>query len=137
MLTRQICENIIIPNVYFRDSDEELFESNPTEYIRRDIEGSDTHTRRRSACEMVQGLRKHFEKEVRPNHPTHCPQLSSVSRRAQITNIFGTYIQQMLATYSQNPKLNWKMKDAAIYLVISLSLPFYLSAISYWSRSPH
>ncbi len=39
----------------------DLFEDDPVEYIRRDIEGSDSDTRRRSATELVKGLRKHYE----------------------------------------------------------------------------
>jgi len=42
-------------------SDEELFEDNPEEYIRRDIEGSDVDTRRRAACDLVKALSKEFE----------------------------------------------------------------------------
>lgn len=42
-------------------SDEELFEDNPEEYIRRDIEGSDVDTRRRAACDLVKVLSKEFE----------------------------------------------------------------------------
>eukprot|EP00057_Strongylocentrotus_purpuratus_P012730 XP_011667204.1 PREDICTED: exportin-2-like [Strongylocentrotus purpuratus] len=36
-----ICEKVIVPNMEFRGADEELFELNPEEYIRRDIEGSE------------------------------------------------------------------------------------------------
>lgn len=43
---QNIVEKIIIPNIRLRDDDEEMFEMNPQEYIRRDIEGSDTDTRR-------------------------------------------------------------------------------------------
>ena len=35
-----ICEKIILPNMTLRESDEELFEDDPIEYIRRDLEGS-------------------------------------------------------------------------------------------------
>jgi exportin-2 (importin alpha re-exporter) len=55
----QICQNIIVPNMFFRDSDEEIFEDNPEEYIRKDIEGSDIDTRRRAACDLVRGLCKY------------------------------------------------------------------------------
>ena len=51
-----ICEKVILPNMDFRPSDEELFEDNPEEYIRRDIEGSDVDTRRRAACDLVKAL---------------------------------------------------------------------------------
>lgn len=55
------------------ESDSELFEDNPEEYIRRDIEGSDVDTRRRAACDLVKVLSKYFE--------------------AKIMEIFGAYIQ--------------------------------------------
>ncbi|XP_015789619.1 exportin-2 [Tetranychus urticae] len=96
------CAKVIIPNMQFRDSDEEMFQDNPEEYIRRDIEGSDTDTRRRAACDLVKALSRYFE--------------------AQITHIFSQYIQKMLADFAANPKKNWKNKDAAIYLVTALSV---------------
>lgn len=45
-------------------SDEELFEDNPEEYIRRDIEGSDIDTRRRAACDLVNTLSQNFEQRI-------------------------------------------------------------------------
>ncbi|KAK5647359.1 hypothetical protein RI129_002251 [Pyrocoelia pectoralis] len=95
-----ICEKVIIPNMEFRASDEELFEDNPEEYIRRDIEGSDIDTRRRAACDLVNTLSQNFEQ--------------------RIMNIFGQYLQVMLTKYSENPIQNWRSKDAAVYLVTSL-----------------
>ena len=91
-----------MPNLQFRDDDEELFEDNPIEYLRRDVEGSDTGTRRRSACELVKGLRVHFE--------------------GPVTQICSQYINAMLADYSTNPNSKWKSKDAAIYLVTALAV---------------
>lgn len=96
-----ICEKIIVPNMEMREIDVELFEDNPEEYIRRDLEGADVDTRRRAACDLVKGLSKFFE--------------------PQITSTFGSYIQNMLALYATNPVTNWKSKDAAIYLVTSLA----------------
>lgn len=95
-----ICEKVIIPNMEFRVSDEELFEDNPEEYTRRDIEGSDVDTRRRAACDLVNTLSTHFEQKI--------------------MQIFGQYLQVMLSKYMENPKTNWRNKDAALYLVISL-----------------
>ncbi|XP_020283895.1 exportin-2 isoform X1 [Pseudomyrmex gracilis] len=94
-----ICEKVIIPNMEFRESDSELFEDNPEEYIRRDIEGSDVDTRRRAACDLVRVLSKYFE--------------------AKIMEIFGAYIQVMLQNYAEKPAENWRSKDAAIYLITS------------------
>ncbi|CAB4062461.1 CSE1 [Lepeophtheirus salmonis] len=96
-----ICEKIIVPNMEMRDVDVELFEDNPEEYIRRDLEGSDLETRRRAACDLVKGLSRYFE--------------------SQITEIFGSYVKTMLDMYQTNPAQNWKSKDAAIYLVTSLA----------------
>ena len=42
---RAICDNIILPNIFMRESDEEAFEDNAIEFIRQDIEGSDSDTR--------------------------------------------------------------------------------------------
>ncbi|XP_046365033.2 exportin-2-like [Haliotis rufescens] len=97
----QICEKVIVPNIQLRAADEELFEDNPEEYIRRDIEGSDVDTRRRSACDLVQALSKSFEGPVIHN--------------------FSTYVSGLLEDYRKNPTANWKNKDAAIYLVTSLA----------------
>lgn len=47
-----------------RDEDEELFEMNPIEYIRRDIEGGDSDTRRRAAADLVKALTTAFDAEV-------------------------------------------------------------------------
>jgi hypothetical protein len=47
-----------------RDEDEECFEMNPIEYIRRDSEGSDSDTRRRTAADLVRALTEKFEAQV-------------------------------------------------------------------------
>ncbi|ERN11678.1 exportin-2 [Amborella trichopoda] len=99
---QQICQSIVIPNVRIRDDDEELFEMNYVEYIRRDIEGSDFDTRRRIACELVKGLGTNY--------------------REQVMSMMSIIIQNLMANYAVNPKQNWKDKDCAIYLVTSLSV---------------
>uniref|UniRef100_A0A6I8SJM6 Exportin-2 n=1 Tax=Xenopus tropicalis TaxID=8364 RepID=A0A6I8SJM6_XENTR len=96
-----ICEKVIVPNMEFRAADEEAFEDNSEEYIRRDLEGSDIDTRRRAACDLVRGLCKFFE--------------------GPVTNIFSGYVSSMLQEYAKSPSVNWKHKDAAIYLVTSLA----------------
>ena len=47
--------------MFFTPSDEEDFHENPNDYIRRDIEGSDLESRRRSSFLFVKGLRRHYE----------------------------------------------------------------------------
>lgn len=85
----------------FSASDEELFEDNPEEYIRRDIEGSDIDTRRRAACDLVKTLSQNFEEKI--------------------FDIFGRYLQVLLLKYSENPAQNWRAKDTAIFLVTSFA----------------
>ncbi|XVF73012.1 hypothetical protein PTKIN_Ptkin12aG0167400 [Pterospermum kingtungense] len=97
----QICQSIVIPNVRLRDEDEELFEMNYIEFIRRDMEGSDLDTRRRIACEMLKGIATNYKK--------------------QVTDIVSIQIQNLLSSFATNPSVNWKDKDCAIYLVVSLA----------------
>lgn len=98
---RSICEKVIVPNMEFRSSDEELFEDNPEEYVRRDLEGSDIGTRRFSACNLVRGLCRFFE--------------------GPVTDIFSSYIAAMLQSYGEDPGKNWKMKDTALYLISAIA----------------
>lgn len=96
-----ICEQIIIPNISLRKEDVEIFEDDETEYIRRDIEGSDSDTRRRSASELVQGLSSSFDESV--------------------TKILLSRVHALLSQYKENPK-NFKLKDTAIYLIMALAI---------------
>lgn len=43
---------------------EEMFDMNWVEYVRRDTEGSDSDTRRRAASELVKSLTDRFPSEV-------------------------------------------------------------------------
>ncbi|KAJ6686422.1 EXPORTIN-2 [Salix purpurea] len=97
----QICQSIVIPNVRLRDEDEELFEMNYIEFIRRDMEGSDIDTRRRIACELLKGIATNYKQ--------------------QVISIVSVQIQNLLTSYAANPAANWKDKDCAVYLVVSLS----------------
>ena len=98
----QFCTAIILPNIQLRDIDEEIFEDNPMEYIRRDLEQSiEIDTRRRAACEFVRALLEQFS--------------------TQITTICSRHIQMYLAEYQASPAQNWKRKDAAIYLLTSIA----------------
>ena len=61
---QQVCEKIVLPNIRLRDSDEEIFEMDWVEYVRRDTEGGDADTRRRAASELVKTLTEKFPSEV-------------------------------------------------------------------------
>lgn len=97
-----IVEKIVIPNLVLRESDEELFEDNPVEFLMRDIEGSDNDTRRRTAADLVREMAKTFQKEV--------------------TDLCSGFIGTMLGAYAADPAANWKQKDAAVALVIALTV---------------
>ncbi|KQK03472.1 exportin-2 [Brachypodium distachyon] len=97
---KQICDSVVVPNLRLRDEDEELFEMNWVEYVRRDSEGSDTDTLRRAACRLLRGLAANY--------------------REQVAALVSAQVQQMLAAYAADRVNNWKEKDAAIYLVITL-----------------
>ncbi|CAK1543500.1 unnamed protein product [Leptosia nina] len=96
-----ICEKVVIPNMEFRESDMELFEDNPEEYVRRDIEGSDVDTRRRAACDLVRTLAVHYEQKI--------------------MSIFGQYVEVMLKKYEESGNTAWRGKDTALFLVTSLA----------------
>ena len=86
---QQICEKIVVPNMSFRECDEEIFEDDYEEYIRRDVEGSDVDTRRRGATDLVRGISKFYE--------------------AEVVQIFSGYIQQLLQQAAAGPE-HWKSK---------------------------
>ena len=99
---RQIIEKIVLPNMTMRPSDEELFEDDPLDYIRRDLEGSDSDTRRRSSSDFVRGLMEYFEKSV--------------------TRIVDEYIIHYLAEYAKSPSANWRSKDTALFLFSAIAI---------------
>ncbi|KAK1272184.1 Exportin-2 [Acorus gramineus] len=96
-----ICTGIVVPNVRMREEDEEMFESNYVEYVRRDVEGSDVDTRRRIACELLKGIAGNY--------------------RDQVKAIVSAQIEGMLTAYAANPAVNWREMDCAIYLVVALA----------------
>ena len=66
-------------HVDYTEADEESFEDNPEEYIRRDMEGSDVDTRRRAACDLVRALSKSFEGPVITNFSQYVDTMLTVS----------------------------------------------------------
>ncbi|PWW80395.1 Cse1-domain-containing protein [Tuber magnatum] len=97
----QVVEKIILPNMTLRTSDEELFEDDPIEFIRRDLEGSDSDTRRRASTDFLRQLLEQFDKTV--------------------TEVVYKYINHYLQDYNSNPKANWRSKDTALYLFSSIA----------------
>lgn len=97
----QVVERVILPNLTLRDTDMELFEDEPIEFIRRDLEGSDSDTRRRAATDFLRQLMAKFENMV-----------STVVLR---------YVDHYLSDYSRDPSNKWKSKDTAVYLYSAIA----------------
>ena len=98
---RQIIEKVILPNIALREVDEELFEDEPIEYIRKDLEGGDNDTRRRAATDFLRRLMESFQQIV--------------------TTVTMEHIQRCLQTYGADRKRAWKSKDTAVYLFCSIA----------------
>jgi exportin-2 (importin alpha re-exporter) len=96
----QVVEKVILPNITLRESDVELFEDEPIEFIQRDLEGSDSETRRRAATDFVRKLMEQFE--------------------SLLTGVASRSIEQHLQYYNAD-KDDWKSKDTAIYLFSSVA----------------
>lgn len=101
-----ICDKIILPNMIFRDSDLELFEDEPLEFIRRDQElmasGVEDASRRAAAVLLTRGLMEYYEPEI--------------------TNILGAYIQQYMDQYALAPAAKWREKDVATQLFSAIAI---------------
>lgn len=92
-----ICEKIVLPNMTIRESDLEVFEDEPIEYIKRDTEGSsDVSTRHSSSVLLVRNLMEFFELEM--------------------TKLLFAAVGQSLADYAADPTRNWRSKLLAIQL---------------------
>lgn len=77
-------------------ADENLFQTDPDEYVRRDIyiEANDFTTRRRASCTLAQVLLQRFEEAI-----VQC-------------------LQMIMTNYMRNG--NWQQKDAIIFLLVGL-----------------
>lgn len=98
-----ICEKVVFPNILLRDSDVELFEENPLEYIRRDMEAADQETRRRSSMDLVKAMGRLNETKV--------------------TEILIGYVKALMDQARQVAQDQAdRFKDACIYLCIAMAV---------------
>ncbi|GAA5865792.1 hypothetical protein JCM8547_002779 [Rhodosporidiobolus lusitaniae] len=95
------CEKIVLPNMTLRTFEEELFEEDPAEYVRRDLESASSETRRQAASDFTKALMEQFETQV----------------TGIVTQYIGVYLQQ----YAASPATAWKSKDTAIFLLTSIA----------------
>lgn len=92
---KEIIEKIILPNIAFREVDEETFEDEPIAFVRSELEGSDFDSRRKSSTDFLREL-----KEV---------------NTSLLTSTVMSYVNQFLA------HSDWRNRDIAIYLFSSLA----------------
>ncbi|KAK4047944.1 importin-alpha export receptor [Microbotryomycetes sp. JL221] len=95
------CEKIVLPNMTLRTFEEELFQDDPPEYVRRDLDSTSSETRRQAASDFTKALMEQFQ--------------------TQITTIISRYVGAYLEQYNSNPQTNWKSKDTAIFLLTSIA----------------
>jgi exportin-2 (importin alpha re-exporter) len=94
---------IVVPNLKFRDSDEEIFEDNPRDYIISEVEGLESESRRLRSLDLLKAMTRQFLPET--------------------TTICGEQVQLMLAEYNSSPNEKWMSKDIAVSFVsISVQL---------------
>jgi exportin-2 (importin alpha re-exporter) len=98
---QSIVNNVVVPGLQIRESDEEDFEDNPLEYMQRDLEGEVTDTRRGVTSDLVKAMCVHFE------------EMTSKLCMAEIEGLLGQYAADAS---------KWKAKDAGIYLFIGLAI---------------
>jgi len=102
---QQLCNVVVLPNIQLRDSDAELFEFNGVEYVNRDMEGSDQHTRRRAASDLIKVL-------TAPD----------VVFMQYVSELLSNYALQLVAKYQTDPAKLWLLKDTSMYLILALSI---------------
>lgn len=118
------------------ENEEEMFEDDPIEYIRRDLESStgillcDIHssnadgdnvegdTRRQAATEFTRALMENFENEVTDIIKGYITAFLSVYLNRHRPEIPTDRSPQ---EYASNPSEKWKSKDTAIYLLTSIA----------------
>ncbi|PAV73681.1 hypothetical protein WR25_18843 isoform J [Diploscapter pachys] len=59
-----IANSVCVKNMTLRQEDLELFEDEPLDYMKRDLEGTDIGTRRRGAIDLVRALCRRFETQL-------------------------------------------------------------------------
>jgi exportin-2 (importin alpha re-exporter) len=87
-------EEIVIPNLMFRDSEEERFYEKPIEFVVKEVEESNIETRRKCSQSLLQAMLRQFEDEA--------------------TTICMGHIDTMLNEFAADPEANWKAKHAAV-----------------------
>lgn len=112
-----LCDKVIVPNILLRESDLELFEDEPLEFIRRSVEGAtDDEGRRGGSIGLARGLMEFYENEV--------------------TAILQTYVDDFLKMYASAPAQKWRDKNAAVHLFTAISIRGEVSSLGVTRVNP-
>lgn len=105
-----ICDKVIVPNMQIRDSDLEVFEEEPIEFIRRDADGvGEISHRHGAAVALVRGLMEFYE--------------------AEVTQILLALVQRSLSEYATDANLHWRAKLLAIQVFSALGARGYTEMV--------
>ncbi|XXQ36104.1 Importin N-terminal domain-containing protein [Plasmodiophora brassicae] len=97
-----LAQHVILPNLRLSPADQDQFTVDPVEYVRKDSEGADQQTRRRLTCDLVRAIKVQFQNEI--------------------TDILGKAVATLMQEYAISPATGWVSKDAAMYVVVALSV---------------
>ncbi|PJF16661.1 hypothetical protein PSACC_03523 [Paramicrosporidium saccamoebae] len=112
-----LCDKVIVPNILLRESDLELFEDEPLEFIRRSIDGgTEDEGRRGGAINLARGLMEFYENEI--------------------TAILQSYVEEFLKIYSISPAQKWRDKNAAVHLFTAISIRGAVSSLGVTRVNP-
>ncbi|VDO30255.1 unnamed protein product [Onchocerca flexuosa] len=102
-MLKTLYEDVIIKNVMLRKCDFELFEDDPFEYMRKDVEGSDIGTRRRGASDFLRALCRRPEE-------------------SRILGILSGVLQSFLQESVTDLINNWLKKDVVYCLITAVAV---------------
>lgn len=93
----------------------------PVEYVRKDSEGADQQTRRRLTCDLVRAIKVQFQNEITDILG------KAVATLMQVWYLFDLRLVWILTglrvqEYAISPATGWVSKDAAMYVVVALSV---------------
>lgn len=138
------CEKIVLPNMTLRKFEEEMFEDDALEYVRRDLESasafiprvssfkppyfvpdiisrylcSDSETRRQAASDFTKALMEQFEPQVTAIVTRYIGAYLTVSSLSFPQRASPYFILQQ---YASDPQGQWRSKDTAIFLLTSIA----------------
>ncbi|CEF68660.1 Exportin-2 [Strongyloides ratti] len=95
-----LLRDIVIKNMVMSQDDIETFEDDPAEYLKKDLEGGDAHTKRRGAADLLKIL--------------------STDYPAQVSPIIQDLLKEFVGAFSANRKANWLQKEITYSMVTSM-----------------